>query len=131
MKLFVVCLLVLVAASTFAQAPTETAQVKGLEKFHPRKAPEPTELMLRPGDRLASHPGLTWLRWQNASLGENRQRYGRGSKSEPLRTEKYRHRACAKRGCRLRRCVLADAHCRYSGARAIRNQFANRRQGRR
>ena len=53
MKLFVVCLLVLLAASTFAQAPTETAQVKGLEKFHPRKAPEPAELMLRPGDRLA------------------------------------------------------------------------------
>jgi hypothetical protein len=28
-------------------------RVKGLEKFHPLKAPEPTELMLRPGDELA------------------------------------------------------------------------------
>src|SRR5438552_34524 len=37
------------ALSLLAQVPAPT----GLEKFHPVKAPEPTQLLLKPGDRLA------------------------------------------------------------------------------
>jgi len=39
------------ALSLFAQVPQPA--LSGLEKFHPAKAPEPTQLLLKPGDRLA------------------------------------------------------------------------------